>query len=231
MTIRSREIILTIKAPNESGVLDAHVYRLRGIEKVSYSFQTSTASEQGLAANFIHPWFLKVFTINLSGSTFIGDRKNLKDDIVEQGSKEETVENKHKLNFLQNVSKWFKSLTTREQTVVSQGSYYRYQEFNRLIRDIMAISEVIRGGKFAAFNTSNIGQILEIKNYSDLPQDDFQFYGFISKLQVNESSKFLGVLDYDLEFTGIGSTLYSIEIGKAYGMRALNEINTKKNSQ
>jgi hypothetical protein len=224
MTIRSREIILTVNAPNEGGVLKAHAYRLRGIEKVSYAFQPSIASEQGLAANFVHPWFLKVFTISLSGHSFIGDRNDLKDDVATQGSQDEPEAANAKLNFIQSVGDWFKRSWTQKPTVLAPGSYYKYQEFNRLVRDIMSISEVIRGGKFAAFNTSNIVQTLEIKNYSDTPQDDLKFSGFISKLQVSESSKVLGVLDYDLEFTGIVSSLSSVNAGVQNGEQRNKEI-------
>jgi hypothetical protein len=228
MAIKSREIILELQSTQNRQPQKVQ-YKLIGITNVSYSFENAIGVTQGLMRNFVHPWFLKTFTITLQGSAYIGAFKQLADATTAntppqpnpavlsaeqqaalvQGEKQAVAKTAAAptMNYFQ------KMFTTPTAPNPGSGYYYKTEQILHLMGDIYSISESISNGDIKLLNMKAIKQSLIIKNYYDEESKSLTFTGFIESLQVVEDAKQLGVLDYTLKFQGIVEIISSGKTG------------------
>jgi hypothetical protein len=203
MTVKSRTITLIVPCPIKDGKTIVYEFKLRGIGRIDFSLDINVGVAQGIASNFIHPWFIKPTTVSLSGSTYIGTFDNIKDvEINEvQGAVNPKKESTFKSTFLKFFGRKPKEETERK-TELESFSYPRIKQLPHFIEQLYYISESIRKGTVRTLDKDITKQQLIITDYVH-SYDKIIFDGFITKIKVEEEARKLGVLTYNIDFVGI----------------------------
>jgi hypothetical protein len=203
MAVKSRTIILVVPCPVKDDKAIVYEFKLRGIGRIDFGFDISVGTAQGIASNFIHPWFIKPVAVSLSGSTYIGTFDNVKDIEINEvrgatGPKERST---FKSTFLKFFGKKSKG-ESEQETGLENFSYPRIKQLPHFIEQLYYISESIRKGTIRTLDKDITKQQLIITDYVH-SYDKIVFDGFITKIRVEEEARKLGVLTYNIEFVGI----------------------------
>lgn len=203
MTVKSREIILVIPCPIKDNKTVIYEFKLKGIERVDFSLDVSVGTAQGIASNFIHPWFIKPTTVSLSGSTYIGAFDNVKDAEINevQGATSPKKGSTFKSAFLKFFGRKSKE-ESEQKTGLENFSYPRIKQLPHFVEQLYHISESIRKGIVRTLDRSITKQQLIITDYA-YNYGRIIFDGFITRVRVEEEARRLGVLKYGIDFVGI----------------------------
>jgi len=211
MTVKSR--IITIEVPDPDSANKVYYFTLRGIDRVSFSLDVSVGTAQGIAANFIHPWFIKPVTVSLSGSSYIGTFYNVKDAVttdldkpVRQPKQESLWGQLKQLGAKETLKKYFtrkepsRTEELKAKKSLEADTYYRTQQLPFFIEKLHKISEKVRIGIIRT-RPEVIKQKLTISDYV-YNYESITFEGFLSSVKVEENARKLGLLGYDISFVG-----------------------------
>jgi len=203
MTVKSRTITLIVPCPIKDGKTIVYEFKLKGIERVSFGLDISVGTAQGIASNFIHPWFIKPTTVSLSGSTYIGTFDNVKDAEINEvrGAVSPKKESTFKSAFLKFFGRKPKE-GSGQKTGLENFSYPRIKQLPHFIEQLYYISESIRRGTVRTLDKDITKQRLIITDYV-YSYDKIIFDGFITEIRVEEEARRLGILKYNVGFVGI----------------------------
>lgn len=191
--IKSRTVLLTVPYEGKN-----YYFRIKGISNVRFSLPFSVKTEQGIASNFVFPWFIGPVSITLKGETYIGTFNNVKDVLIEETSYPErkqrfTTPYSRTFNFFKRIFK-----KKKEGTKPEEDKYPRTQQFPFFLDKLCKISETIRTQQI--LDKEQTAHFLEISDY--LKGKSIKFKGFISNVEVEESADTLGKLSFSIKFDG-----------------------------
>jgi hypothetical protein len=226
MTVRSRTIVLTV--PTETVT---YYFRIRGITSINFVLDTKVGTAQGIASNFVHPWFIGPVDIKLSGSTYIGTFYNVQDKILDETKEpSDPVKPKPFKETLSSIGTSIKegtygrfkrlaeSLRKKKPKETKKGtpvySYPAVQQFPTFIGTLYKISETVRTGRVKRNSlvrleggisrrvSEIVKQQLTISDYLG-PGKNLIFDGFISDVSITEEQGKLGIIKFSISFKGI----------------------------
>jgi len=226
MTVKSRTIILSV--PTEDVT---YYFRIKGITSVSFTLDMKVGAAQGIASNFVHPWFIGPVDIKLSGSTYIGTFYNVRDEVIDE-TKEPSDPTKPKSfkETLSSIGKGIKeatygrfkrlteSLSGKKKKKEEKGTpvytYQKIQQFPTFVNTLYKISENVRTGFIKRYGVSKIDRGItrrsneivkqQLKIYDYLgPGKNLVFDGFISDVSITEEQERLGIIKFTISFKGI----------------------------
>jgi hypothetical protein len=177
---------------------------------------------QGIASNFVHPWFIGPVDIKLSGSTYIGAFYNVRDEILDETKEPsdpvESAKSKSFKEVFSNIGANIKeatygrfkrlaeSLRKKEPKKTKKGTpisrYPGVQQFPTFVNTLYRISETVRTGRVKRSASSIVKQQLTISDYLG-PGRNLIFDGFISDVSITEEQNRLGIIKFTISFKGI----------------------------
>jgi len=217
MTVRSRTIVLSVPV-NE---IEQYYFRIRGITNISFALDTKVGTAQGIAANFVHPWFIGPVDVRLQGSSYIGTFHNVQDEVLDEttlpdltGSRPRSLGEIFKSmgsGILSATVGRFKLLSKKKEVAESTAqkpsfTYQKTQQLTYFINTLYRISEKVRKGTIQRSGNEIVKQQLTIYDYRG-PGQNLVFDGFISDISITEEQERLGVIKFTITFRGILSPI------------------------